>query len=143
MRVPAETQREHDVMLIVGGNFTEDALGPLYHAVLTRLRNAPSAYLDTFERLFVARPVDARQLSKLYLAAFLQRLASAAPDRVRALAGRFLGQIDTAVHAMEQTVEEIGALEALPQETAFAVENLEIRRREFRLLSATTRPTNP
>lgn len=142
MTAPAEIQREKDVMLMVGGNFSEDALGSLYRDVLTRLRNAPSAYLDTFERLFVTRPADARQISKLYLAAFLERLARAAPDRVRALAGHFLGQIDAAAHEMEQTVEEIGAIEALPQETAFAVANLEIRRREFALLSATRTPAN-
>lgn len=137
MRVPTEMRRGHDVRLIVGGNFTEDALGPLYHEVLARLRSAPNAYLDTFERLFVTRPVNAGQLSKLYLAAFLQRVASAAPDRVRALASHFLGKIDTTARAMEQTVKEVGALEVQPPETVFAVENLKLRRREFRLLSGT------
>lgn len=139
MTVPAESQREHDIMLMVGGNFTEDALGPLYKKVLARLHGAPSAYLDTFERLFVARPLAAPQLSKLYLAAFLQRLAGAAPDRVRKLAGHFLGQVNTTAQAMEQAAQEIGALDAQPQELAFAVENLEIRRWEFRRLSRTKR----
>jgi hypothetical protein len=120
---------------MVGGNFTEDALGPRYKEVLARLHSAPSAYLDTFERLFVARPVAASQLSKLYLAAFLQRLAGAAPDRVGALAGHFLGQVNTATQAMELAAHEIGELDAQPQELTFAAENLEIRRREFRRLS--------
>lgn len=135
MAVPAESQREHDIMLMVGGNFTEDALGPRYKEVLARLHSAPSAYLDTFERLFVTRPVAASQLSKLYLAAFLQRLAGAAPDRVRTLAGHFLGQVNTTAQAMEQAVQEIGELDAQPQELTFAAENLEIRRGEFRRLS--------
>ncbi len=135
MAVPSESQREHDIMLMVGGNFTEDALGSVYKEVLARLHSAPSAYLDTFERLFVVRPVAASQLSKLYLAAFLQRLAGAAPDRVRTLAGHFLGQVNTTAQAMEQAAQEIGELDAQPQELAFAVENLEIRRWEFRRLS--------
>jgi hypothetical protein len=139
MAIPTETQRTRDIMLIVGGNFTEDALGPLYQEVLTRLRGAPSAYLDTFERLFVARPVNAQQLSKLYLPSFLQRLAGVAPDRVRALAGHLLGQIDATAREMEQVVAEIGALDPQPQEVTFAVENLQIRRREFQQLSAMAR----
>ncbi|HLZ85418.1 MAG TPA: hypothetical protein VKQ54_17785 [Caulobacteraceae bacterium] len=129
-----ERRREHDLNLIVGGNFTKDALGVLYDEVLARVKSDPGGYLDTFERLYVRRPADLRQLSRLYLPAFLQHVAGAEPQRVRALAGRLLSRVDTAVRTVEQVIEQIGAAENLPQETVFTAENLDFRRRELREL---------
>jgi hypothetical protein len=129
-----ESQHVRDLKQIVGGNFTQDALGPRYDEILARVRANPKAYLDAFEKLYVARPANLRQLSKLFLPAFLQQVARAEPQRVRMLAGRLLSRVDTAARTVEQVIEQIGSAEAVPQETVFAAENLDIRRHELKEL---------
>ena len=129
-------QNERDLRLIVGGNFTKDALGALYDQVLARVMSNPAGYLDTFERLYVSGPADLKQLSKLYLPTFLQHVVGAEPQRVRVLAGRLLGRVDTAARTVAHVMEQIGDAEKLPEETVFTAENLDIRRREFRELVA-------
>ena len=82
-RQPNQTER--DLAIIVGGNFTPDALGPEHGRIRERLRAAPAAYLDAFERLFLARGANAPTLARLRPEAFLAQLQSVAPDRVRTI----------------------------------------------------------
>lgn len=129
-------QIEDDLRTIVGGNFSLDALGDDYARILQHVRAAPLAYLDVFERLFLAPGVDPRTLSRLYLPSFLQRVAAAAPERVRALSQRLLGQYDAALSIADHATEQdLNLMEALPPgETSRFVQRLEERRRTLRQL---------
>lgn len=99
------------------------------------MRAAPLAYLDAFERLFVASGIDPRRQSSLFLPSFLKLVAHAAADRVRGLAGRLLGQYDAALSVADHAAErDLGAMEALPEETARFVRSLDQRRRQLHLL---------
>lgn len=130
---PVEAQVERDVLQIVGGNFSPDALGPAYDQVIARLRAAPDAYLNAFERLFLSgRRLDARAQSRLYLPSLLRLLGDAAPARVRSLAERLLGHYDTAMSVADDAAERDHDLESLPPPTARLVQRLDSRRRELR-----------
>jgi hypothetical protein len=127
---------ERDVRTIVGGNFTPHALGSGFTRILERLRAAPIAYLDAFERLFVLRDLDARTLSRLHLPSFLERMRTFSPERVKLLAERLVRKYDTALsiadHAIEQEMDLSEAL--MPGETSRFVQRLNERRRTLRVL---------
>ena len=127
-------QIEQDVLQLVGGNFTPDALGPAYDAILARARAAPDAYLDAFERLFLRTPIDPKVHSGLHLPGLLRLLADRAPERVRALAGQLLSQYDAATRITDDASERAAVLEALPPETSRFVQRLDRRRDELRAI---------
>jgi|SRR5687768_11311215 hypothetical protein len=134
MTLPSDTDREADINTVIEGNFTADALGPAYHELLSRLREAPEAYLDTFERMFVDTPAPIADLSHLYLPTFLEYLAPEAPERVAAISQRLLGQVESTARVIDQMIEQFGESET-PQEAADLAEDLEYRRRELRVLT--------
>jgi hypothetical protein len=137
MAVTAQARQvEDDLRTIVGGNFSPDALGDEYTRILQRLSAAPAAYLDAFERRFLAPSVDPRTLSHLYLPSFLERVASAAPERVRALSQRLLGRYDSALSIADHAAEQDFSLtEALGSgETSRFVQRLQERRRTLRAI---------
>ena len=127
---------ERDLRIIVGGNFTPHALLDEFAAILGRLRGAPSAYLDAFERLYLAPGLDVRTLSRLHLDAFLERMRPLAPDRVRMLGQRLLRQYDGALAIADHAAgQEMDLVEALPPgETSRFVQRLGDRRRTLRAL---------
>lgn len=137
MAIPPDAavrQAEQVVLMIVGGNFTPDALGPEEHRrILARLRADPRTHLDAFERLFLRGRPDSRAQSRLHLPNLLRLLGDVAPDRVRALAGRLLGQYDAAMSLADEAPEgRERLLEALPEESRRAAQRLDMRRRELR-----------
>jgi hypothetical protein len=85
----------NDVRLLVGGNFSKDALGTRYDQVLARVRARPAEYLRAFESLYVSRPLNAKAQSNLHLAFFLQLLRELDPARVRQLASTLLARYNT------------------------------------------------
>jgi hypothetical protein len=100
-----------DILIIVGGHFTPDALGPeVYEEIRARAQARAQEYLDVFESLFLDSGVDAATLSRLHLPAFLRLLFNAAPERVRQIAERLFQQHDT---ANTDRAEDLRA-EALP-----------------------------
>jgi hypothetical protein len=129
-------QVEDDLRTIVGGNFSLDALGDEYMRILQRLRAAPAAYLDAFERLFLAPNTDARTLSRSHLPNFLELVSSAAPERVRSLSQRLLRQYDAALSIADHAAEQDFSLsEALGSgETSRFVQRLDERRRTLRAM---------
>ena len=129
MAVPSDTQREADIRTIVGGNFTADALGQTYREILARVTEAPDAYLDTFERMFLAAPPRVTELSRLFLPSFLQRVAPLAPARVRGISQRLLAQVETTARVVDQMIDQFGEAE-----TPIA-EDLNHRRRELSALA--------
>lgn len=127
-------QVDRDVLLIVGGSFTPDALGPEYERVLARVRGAPDAHLDAFERLFLRARMDARAHSRFHLPGLLRLLADRAPDRVRSLAARLVAQYDTAMSITDDIGEGAAVLEALPEDSRRVVQRLDRRRNELRAI---------
>lgn len=136
-RQPNQTER--DLAVIVGGNFTPDSLGPEHDRILERLRAAPAAYLDAFERLFLARGANAQVLSDLRPEAFLAELQSVAPERVRTIAERLVRRYDSALSVADHAAATEGDLtEALPPgETTRFVSRLNRRRQTLRTLLGT------
>lgn len=135
MAIPPDTQRQADIRAIVGGNFTGDALGRTYDQILARLTAAPGAYLDTFEHMFLRGPPRLAELSRLFLPSFLKRLAPHAPDRVRDISRRLLGQVETSARVVDQMVEQAGEADQVPEQTAVLAEDLGARRRELAALA--------
>lgn len=128
-------QVERDLRIIVGGNFTPHALLGEFRAILERLHAAPGAYLDAFERDYIARGLDARILSRLHVDAFLDRMRPFAPERVRTLAQQLLRQYDGALAVADHAREQDFALtEALPGQLSRFVQRLEEQRQTLRAL---------
>jgi hypothetical protein len=134
--VPQPDRVESDLRIIVGGNFTRHALGGEFTRILDRLRGAPDAYLDAFERMFITPALDAHTLSRLHLDGFLDRMRPTSPARVQALADRLLRQYDAALSIADHAAgQEVSLVEALPPgETSRFVQRLDNRRRTLRVL---------
>src|SRR5271156_6747821 len=61
-----------DIEIIVGGNFTPDALSPeVYDSIVLKVKARPADYLTTFRQMFVIRRLDAETYSRLHLATFV------------------------------------------------------------------------
>lgn len=136
-RQPNQTER--DLAVIVGGNFTPDALGPEHGRIVQRLRAAPAAYIDAFERLYLARGANAQVLARLRPEAFLAQVQSVAPDRVRTIAERLVRHYDSALAVADHAAaSETDLLEALPPgETTRFVSRLNRRRQTLRTMLGT------
>ncbi len=133
---PAADPVAKDVALVVGGNFTPHAMGGAFTRILDRLRAAPAAHLDAFERLYVTPGLDSRALSRLHLDSFLEIMRPLAPERVRTLADRLLRQYDSALSIADHAAgQEMSLVEALPPgETSRFIQRLDDRRRSLRVL---------
>jgi hypothetical protein len=126
---------DDDLRLIVGGNFTYDALGVRYEAILARVHAAPLAYLDGFERLFIRPTAKARTQAQLYLPSFLALVADVAPERVKVLATGLLAQYDVALGVFDHAAEQDQNLtERLPESSSRFVRQLHQRRRQLQVL---------
>ena len=133
------SQIENDVRLIVGGNFSKDALGRAYDAILARARARPANYLSVFERLFVSRRLAPSAHSNLHLPHMLEIVADLQPQRVRQLANALLRHYDSAMSVADSLVEEDGSLEALPPATSGMAKRLGRRRNTLRRLAQPAR----
>jgi hypothetical protein len=97
----AQPAVQQDVLLIVSGNFSEDALGPdNYRAILARLAAAPREYLEAF-RALVRERTDAGRLSTLHLPWFLKLLARTDPGAARGAARELLPAYESAAREVE------------------------------------------
>jgi hypothetical protein len=120
---------------IVGGDFTPDSLGPeRYDAHITRIRERPGLYLDTFESMFLGSRFDAELQSEIHAEALLRVTAEADPDRTRDVAERLLTQLESPTTIREVDAKS-RALSGPYQEEAINVERrLEQRRAQLRSL---------
>ncbi|CAN5495674.1 hypothetical protein BH10PSE14_BH10PSE14_36810 [soil metagenome] len=108
--VQPHTPTEHRVAMIVGGNFTADALGPQYDAALQAVAQAPADHLAAFDRLYLSPSADARGFADLHLPRFLEIVAPLLPGPV-AQAAATLGRRFSSV-ARQQESEMAEASEA-------------------------------
>jgi hypothetical protein len=90
---------ENDINIIVGGNFTPDAMGPDVHgAILARVRTRPRDYLTKFEEMFLLKQLDPHLHSKLYLPRLLEILIVLRPRDTRRITNQLLSLYLTFVH---------------------------------------------
>ena len=130
-----------DIMTVVGGSFTGQALGPdVYEATRARVQAQPDAYLDVFEQLFLGMNFDAREQSSLYLPTFLQLVQEDAPQQVRTrvqgIAAWLLKQYDAVLVLYDEAESQPVLLAMVPEETARLVQRLEDRRIDLRALAS-------
>lgn len=80
-----------DLLLMTGGNFTPDSMGPeVYAATVERARARASAYLDALDALLENPEIPEAALAVLNTPGFLHLLRDVAPERVRESAVRWL-----------------------------------------------------
>jgi len=102
---------EDRVKLIVGGNFTIDALGPLHADTLAAVRADPMAHFRAFERLYLARPTSRTALTDLFLNGFLALIKPSLPNEARRAARALLSRSNDLVGAQEAELEAAGDAE--------------------------------
>jgi hypothetical protein len=127
---------EQDLMLMVQGNFTPDALSPdRYQEVLRRARARPKPYLDAFETRYVTIPIDPAAHSSLHLAVALRVLSDGDRARVQAIARRLARQYDAVLLVHDEAKDKAAVLALLSEETARMLQRLHARRAELRALA--------
>jgi hypothetical protein len=94
------------VKLVVGGNFTLDALGPLHRDTLAAIAADPQAHFRAFQRLYLAARPSRRALTELFLPAFLKHLAPHLPSEARRAARTLLTRSRTLAQAQEAALDE-------------------------------------
>jgi thioesterase domain-containing protein len=126
---------ENDIKTIVGGQFTEDALGPTaYNEVLSRVCVRSSQYLDTFEAMFLGLSFDAVTQSNLYLPTFLELLQKQEQRRVTSIADRLLRQYDAVMIVYDRTMDHEALQKILPDDVVHLLNRLETRRTRLRMI---------
>lgn len=94
------------VKLVVGGNFTLDALGPLHRDTLAAIAADPHAHFRAFQRLYLAAQPNRRVLTELFLPAFLKHLSPHLPSEARSAARTLLARSRALAQAQEAALDE-------------------------------------
>lgn len=132
----ASNSIENDVLLVIGGNFTPDHLGPEgYAEVVARVRKQPEVYLSTFESMALGANFDALTLSRLHPEALLKQLAGFAPGRVQQTVERLQKQLDAVLVVYDSASDKQALAQLLPESTIRLAQRLEQCRRELQELN--------
>jgi hypothetical protein len=123
-----------DLQLMAGGNFTPDALGPVYRETVDRVRSLPAGYLQVFKELYVARPMDLDRHADLYLANPLRILAKLQPQPVKVIVQTLLQQMSAAVATRSGRGGLATASEAVSDDTRQMLQRVDMRQRELQSL---------
>lgn len=94
------------VKLVVGGNFSRDALGPLYSDTLAAIAADPQAHYRAFERLYLTARPTRQTLTELFLPAFVKHLAPHLPNEARRAARALLVRSRSLAQAQEAALDE-------------------------------------
>jgi hypothetical protein len=124
-----------DVMLVVGGDFTPDSIGPdRYQSLVSRVRSDAAAYLNVLESLYLGTNFDAMAQSELYIPAFLKMVADVEPARTRNIAQQLVKQFDAVLVVHDALKDKEALFQNLPPETANMARRLEQRRLQLKNL---------
>jgi hypothetical protein len=130
------SQIENDIKAIVGGQFSEDSLGPTEHSkISSRARIRASQYLDVFEAMFLGLNFDATAQSNLYLPAFLELLHGQAPERVASIGRRLLTQYDAVMVIYDKVQDRKLLAKILPDDTVHLLIRIEARRARLHMIA--------
>lgn len=106
---------EARVRLIVGGNFTIDALGQGYEDILAAVRTDPASHLRAFEQLYLSGNVSRRDLTELFLPNFLSVISPMLPDQAHRVARLLADKMSEVAREQEaefyENVDEAEAVE--------------------------------
>lgn len=121
---------EDRVRLIVGGNFSRDALGPLVDEVNRAVQADPAAHIQAFERLYLTGRPNRRAITDLFLGNFIARIRTTHPQDARRLAERLQGLMGSLAR-----VQESEALENTqdPAATEISRQRLQLEQRRTEL----------
>lgn len=132
----ASNSIENDVLLVVGGNFTPDHLGPeAYAEVVARVRKQPEVYLSTFESLALGANFDALTLSRLHPVVLFKLLVGVAQSRMRQTVERLQKQLDAVLVVYDSASDKQALAQLLPESTVRLSQRLEQCRRELQELN--------
>jgi hypothetical protein len=124
--------RESDIQLIVGGNFTPDALSPdVYDSIIGRVNRWPTQYLASFRDMFVKRRLDPDTYSRLHLGHFLGLVAAKRPEEVRQTARELQAIYDGILSSHGQTLEASAQFKSPRNDDEGVLQRLHIRRTEL------------
>lgn len=127
---------ENDLLLVIGGNFTPDHLGPeAYAEVVARVRKQPEVFLSAFESLALGANFDALTLSRLHPVVLFKLLVSVAPGRVRQTVERLQKQLDAVLVVYDSASDKQALAQLLPESTMRLSQRLEQCRRELQELN--------
>ena len=125
---------EKDVLLLVGGDFSPDSVGPeRYQATVDRVRAAPGKYLDAVEAMFLGMNFDAEQQSEMSLPILFNLIFDQEPVRIRQIVEKLLKHFDSMLVLYDQAKDREALRALLPDEAINLTQRLEIRRMQLRV----------
>ena len=121
---------EDRVRLIVGGNFTRDALGSLVEEVNRAVKADPAAHIRAFEKLYLTGKPNRRAITELFLGNFIARIRATHPQDARRLVEKLQGLMGSLAR-----VQESEALENTqdPAATEISRQRLQLEQRRTEL----------
>lgn len=126
------TTIRNDVLIMVGGHFTPQALGrDVYDQIIARARASAGAYLDVFTVLFMGPNFDPVSQSDLSIPTFLQSLADVEPARTKTVAEQLVKQYDAVLTLHDAATDRSALSQLLPEETVRLMQRFVSRRREL------------
>src|ERR1700739_2249961 len=124
---------DQDVMTIVGANFSADHLGaPDFDAIVSRARETPGAYLETFRRRFLGSSYDAEAFSRIHPQNLLLLVDVADHAGAKALAGEIAATLDRTLEPSISAPHGAHIFVADPDEASNRLKRLQIQRQHLR-----------
>ncbi len=125
---------ERDILLIVGGDFSPDSVGPQrYQATIDRVRAFPGQYLDAVEEMFLGMNFDAEQQSEMSLTTLFGLIFDREPVRIRQIVVKLLKHFDSMLILHDQATDREALRALLPDAAISLTQRLEIRRMQLRV----------
>jgi hypothetical protein len=127
-------QIEKDILLIVGGDFSPDSVGPQrYKATVDRLRTAPDQYLDAVESMFLGINFNSEQQSEMSLPFLFDLISDLKPDRIRQISEKLIKHIDSTMILYDQAKDREALRSLLPSDAISLMQRLDIIRMQLRV----------
>lgn len=133
MTTPNSPLIDQDVERIVGANFSADHLGaPDFDAIVSRARENPGAYLETFRRRFLGSSYDAEAFSRIHPQNLLLLVDVADHAGAKALAAEIAAALDRTLGPSVSGGPDAQIFVAGPDEASNRLKRLQIQRQHLR-----------